>query len=238
MATGVILGVLALVGTGISYSAQTSAAATQREFATLNAAGQLQSTMLQGRQQQLTANLQAAQAETAQRSANNNAAALREQAEAEERIAQENIRKGRFEFQSMIAKHRAAGAASGVVDTTGSPLDLLVDAHENQAQLEAEQHYQANLQRSRMYRQAQIEEQQGKVSAINAGLHQIDGMAAMARARSDGTQIQLNKFSELASARGAQMAATGQLVSGIGSAAATGYSTYRNRTPGRYSTYG
>lgn len=232
MATTVaVLGlVLGAVGAGVSYSASMSAAKDQSTFASLNAMSGLQQTRLQGESAALQAQMRQANAEAQQRSANNNATSMREQADAENRIAQENIRKGRIQFQHLLGQQRANRASSGVVDTTGSPLDILVSASEDQAQLETEQRWGAENQRRKGWRQAQIEQNQGNAFGVNAGLYALEGMAARADAAARGTQVRLNEFSQLASARGAAMSATGGAISAAGGLANGYYDYTRYRT--------
>lgn len=221
------------VGTGISYFAQRDSAKTQSLFANLNASAGLQQTQAQGRAMALQAQLKAAQESVAQRTAQKNAASMREGADAQIRVDQENIRKNRMEFQAKVASVRAGRAGSGVVDTTGSPLDILVSASEDQALSEAEMGWMADNQRRKTYRQAQIEENQGKAHGINAGLAQVDGMAAVAAARMQGTQLELNRFGQIAGAQGMGYGAIGGLLSGLGSLGQgiSNWSSLRTRSP-------
>lgn len=223
---GLILGA---VGTGVSYAAQTSAAKNSALFASLNAEAGLQQTKAQGRAQALQAELKAASEGAAQRSASNNAESMRKQADAQIRVDQENIRKQRLGFQRQMASVRAARANSGVIDTSASPLDLLVNASEDETHLEQEMGWSADNNRRKGYRQAQIEENQGRAHGINAGLAQIDGMAAVEAARMQGTQIRLNKFGAIASSQGDQMAAFGSLLGSVGGlgTSASNYNYYR-----------
>lgn len=236
MTTAAVIAVVGLVasavGTGISYSAQSSAAKSQAQFATLNAAAGLQQAQAAGRQQAAQAQLQAAAADARKRSALNNAEAMRAKVDADSRVAQENIRRSRAEFAANLARQRATAAGSGVVDTTGSPLSLLVSASEDQALFESEQRWADENQRRAGRRQADAVELGGQVEGLNASLHEINGMAALADARLQGSQIRLNQFSSLASARGAQSAATAGLVSGFGSSALQASdAVWKYRTP-------
>lgn len=236
MATGTIIAVISLVvgavGAGVSYSAQQSAAKSQSLFATLNAQSGLQQTQAQGRAAALQANLAAAKADAAQKSANNNAQAIREQTEMESRVNQENIRKSREKFRHDLSANRAALGSSGIVDTTGSPLDLLVNAAEDQSLFESEQRWSDENNRRKGFRLALAEEYQGRAQGLNSALYQLDAAASLANSRMEQSQIRLNKFSQLASARGASLSATGGLISNIGGLAGNAYGMYQ-RTPTR-----
>ena len=219
------------VGGGLSYAAQMSGSRTASTFATLNAAAGLQQAQSQGRMAQLQAQMQAAKAMAEQKSAMNNAQAIREQTDMETKVAQENIRKSRDVFNETLANKRAQGAGSGVSDATGSPLQLLVTASEDQAMYEAEQRWADENNRRLGYRRAQVEEHQGALQGLNASLYQLDGMAALAESKMKASQVRLNEFGALGQASGMRNQALGGLIGSIGSIANMGVQMYQMRTP-------
>lgn len=229
---------VAAAGAGMSYSAQTSAARTQSTFALLNAQAQSQAARQQGRQQMLSAEIQAAAARAQQASQANNAAAMVEQVEANSRIASENIRRSREEFARTLGAMRAGASESGVLETTGSPLDFLVKASEDQQLYEAEQRWADEGARRQGFRAAAIERSGAAQSGLNAALYTIDGAAALAAGRLGASQARLNGYAGLAAADGMRTQAAAGLVSNIGSTSLSAYQMYQNRTPRSSGTYG
>jgi hypothetical protein len=84
---------LGAVGTGLSYFSQMNAAKSAETFSMLNAQAGVQAAQQQGAIASLQAQLQATQAETAERAANDTADAARAAAESDAAVAQENIRR-------------------------------------------------------------------------------------------------------------------------------------------------
>ena len=222
---------LGAVGTGVQYFGAQAAAKSQAQFGLMNAQAAAQSAQLQGRQQMLQAQLQQAAASSAAKSAAANAAAMRDQTEAESRIAQENLRRSRNEFAKTFAEMRAGAGSSGVLETTGSPLDFLVSAASDQQMFEAEQRWADENNRRKGYRAAEAEAMQGKQSTLNANLYALEGVAAQARARLGVTQAKLDGYAASAQARGSSLAAFGGLAGNLAGLAQTGVTLWNNRTP-------
>lgn len=221
------------VGAGMSYSAQVKAADSQSQFSYLNAQAGAQSARLQGRQQMLQASIQAAAAQAQARSASNNATAIQEQTEAESRIAQENIRRSRYEFSRTLGALRASAGDSGVLETTGSPLDFLVKASEDQQLLESEMRWQDEGNRRAGFRKAAIEKSGASQLGLNASLFTIQGQADMAASKVAASQARMNGLAGMAEAQGMRAGATAGLISGIGSTTSSAFNMYQNRTPRR-----
>jgi hypothetical protein len=221
------------VGAGMSYSASLDAAKTQSTFGLLNAQAGAQAARLQGRQAQLQSSIQAAGAKAQAATAANNAISIEKQTEAESRIAQENIRRSRQEFSNTFGKMRAGASASGVLETTGSPLDFLVKASEDQQLYEAEQRWQDENNRRGGFRKAQVERMSGTGMALNASLFDIQGQAELAAAKVRATQATMGGYAAQAEAAGTRSAATAGLVSNLGDTGMSAYNMYQNRTPRR-----
>lgn len=217
----------------MSYSASNAAAKSQSRFALLNAQAQNQTANLEGKQQAMSARLQSVGAKAQGASAENNAVAIQEQTEADSRMAQENIRRSREEFARTLGKMRAGVSDSGVLETTGSPLDFLVKASEDQQLYEAEQRWQDEGNRRAGFRQAAVAKAKGSQLGINASLFEIQGIADMAAAKVKSSQATMNGYAAQAQASGMRAAATAGLVNDAGGMGMSAYNMYQNRTPRR-----
>jgi len=230
-----IIGVMGLITTAVggvmSYQAQSAAAKTQSHFGLLNAQAGAQAARLQGRQAQLQSSIQAAAAKAQAATAANNAASIEQQTEAESRIAQENIRRSRDEFSRTLGAMRASASDSGVLETTGSPLDFLVKASEDQQLYESEQRWQDENNRRAGFRKAQVERLSGTGMALNASLFGIQGQAELAAAKVRASQATMGGYAAQAEAAGTRASATAGLVSNFGSTGMSAYNLYQNRTP-------
>lgn len=230
-ALGVISLVVGVAGGVMSYTAQSAAADTQSQFGLLNAQAQAQSARLQARQQQLSANIQAASSRAQAASAENNAQAILEQTETESRIAQENIRRDREEFRRSIGAMRAGASDSGVLETTGSPLDFLVAATEDEQAYESEARWQDEVNRRKGGRLAAVERAGGAAAGLNATLQTLEGASAMAAGRVGAAQAKLGGYAARATAAGMRASAAAGLVGDIGSSGVSAIQLYQNRTP-------
>ena len=219
------------VGAGMAYSAQKSAANTQSTFGLLNAQAGAQQARLQGRQQMLSAEIQAASARAQAASAANNAAGMKDQVEAESRIATENIRRSREEFARTLGAMRAQGSDSGLLETTGSPLDFLTKAAEDQQLYESEQRWSDENTRRSGFRAAAVEKARGSQLGLNAALYQLDGQASLAAGRLGVSQARMSGYAARAGATGMRREATAGLIGSATSMAGSAYQMYQNRTP-------
>jgi len=208
--------ILSAVGSGLSYSAQMSAARTHEQFSLLNAEAGVQQATQQANLAALQSQLQGAKSDAAARAAADNANAVREQTEVESRVAQENIRRGRDEFARKLAVANAQAAGSGVDVSTGSPLDLLIKASDDQDMLEAEQQWYVGIGRDRGMRQAAAVELGGRVEGLNAALYDIEGQAALAEGRMRASQARLGGLAGQATADGMRGQAIGGLFGSLG----------------------
>ncbi len=212
---GLIVGV---VGGGLSYSASVDAAKSQRTFELLNAQAASQQAQQQSAVQALQAQLQQTQAQTAQQAAYDNAAAMRDQADIEAKASLENVRRQRNEFRRGLSAAIAQQGASGATLMTGSPLDLLVAASEDELQSEYDQIYGISTALNRGYRSAAATALGGDVEGVNASLYQLDAMAALAEGRMGVAQAGLAGLAAQSRYQGAKNAALGGLIGNIGSA--------------------
>ena len=208
--------VLGAVGTGISFVSQMSAAKTQAQFSALNAQAGIQSATQQASVASLQSQIQANQAATAQKAAYENADALRAQAEQDAAIGQQNIRRNRDEFQRQLAQATAAQGGSGAVIAAGSPLDLLVNAADTEAQDEAWSGYGVNTARNAAYREAAGVQLGGRVQGMNSSLYQLESLSAIQEGRAAASQARITGLQGQAAAAGMRSQAFGGLLGGIG----------------------
>ena len=219
------------VGAGMNYSAQRRAAATQEQFGMLNAQAQEQAAMLQSQQTIASLRLNRAAAIAQKVSSERNAKGMRQQVEAESRVAQENIRRSRDAFSKDFGQMRAGLSESGVLASTGSPLDFLVSASEDQALIEAEMKWTDSINRNRGLRQADIEALQGRQAGLNASLFGIQMKAERSAAGLKVAQARLEGFGAQGQAAGMRAQANAGLVSSFGQMGMDAYTLYQNRTP-------
>ena len=216
------------IGTGVSYKASQNAAATNEQFALMNAQAASQGASQQGAMQAAQAQLEAIKQGKAQEAAYANAAGIRAQTERESGNAQENIRRSREDFARMLAQQRAATASRGIVDTTGSPLELLVKGAETQALAEEEMRYADEISRRQGFRSADLETIRGETSGIDVGMSLLSAAAARNNAAMGVSQAKLGLFGARAQSAGMRSEAMGSLISGIGGMARDAYSYRRS----------
>jgi hypothetical protein len=156
---------------------------------------------------------------------------MRQQVEAESRVAQENIRRSRDAFSKDFGQMRAGLSESGVLASTGSPLDFLVSASEDQALSEAEMKWTDSINRNRGLRQADIEALQGRQAGLNASLFGIQIKAERSAAKLKMAQARLEGFGAQGQAAGMRAQANAGLVSSIGGMGMDSYNLFQNRTP-------
>ena len=221
------------IGTGVSYKASQNAAATNEQFALMNAQAASQGASQQGAMQAAQAQLEAIKQGKAQEAAYANAAGIRAQTERESGNAQENIRRSREDFARMLAQQRAATASRGIVDTTGSPLELLVKGAETQALAEEEMRYADEISRRQGFRSADLETIRGETAGIDVGMSLLSAAAARNNAAMGVSQAKLGLFGARAQSAGMRSEAMGSLISGIGGMARDAYS-YRRTTSTPY----
>lgn len=248
--TAATLGIVSLVGAGVSAASQWSQAKAQERIAKFNFAVEQSNarlamlSQLGAIQQQRAAsavalrqaeiNFALAQSEAAARDAN--AARIRQAADARAAGSREEIRRKQIEFAKFKAMQRARIAGSGVVESTGSPLEMLAETA-GQMQLAVEEmHAQANIDRSTAYNEAEMESFGARLMragassqfAISQASEKLRGnafrmeeSAARSRASQAGAMAEINRMVAGSNASGQKMAAVGTLFTGIGNYAAT-----------------
>lgn len=154
-----------------------------------------------------------------------NAAAIEQTTEAQSRVARESIRRKGNEYRRFQGTQRATIAASGLVESTGTPLDILAETAA-QIQLEREGSlYTDELNRRTLFREADMERLGGKMALAGAtlerssalaeaGLNAAAGQAAYQRGL---REAEITRLSGAAEKQSYYSQAQGTLFSGIAS---------------------
>jgi hypothetical protein len=230
----VVAAVASIAGAGISAYGQYQSGKAQNAIAQFKAMQQEKQAQTQLLSMQTQAALQKQQAEanfklrSAEAQARlNNAQALEDQALSQDAINRANLRKRREDFARMQGEQRAAIAASGVAEATGTPLDLLAETAAKIQQDQEEQHYAGELQRRTLFSEAEQERLGGKLALAGATLDR-DSLVAEAALREAGGQAsflagkreaEIMRLTGSAAQKASTYQAAGTLLSGIGSAA-------------------
>lgn len=180
-------------------------------------------------QQQLAesqANAQFAMEQYEAQVANVNARAIDQERVAGEARSREEIRRTRQDSERQVAEQKAMFAASGVVGTTGTPLQVMADSV---LTLEAEaidQHYLANVDRAKLIYEADMERNRaGRIEgfaasqrAINLNAAKLDGFAAQIGARNRVSQADIDLRAAKYMRKQSNISAAAQLAGGVVSA--------------------
>jgi hypothetical protein len=154
-----------------------------------------------------------------------NATMIERNAEDRSRVAREEIRRKGGENQRMQGTQRALLAASGVVESTGTPLDILA---ETAAQIQREREdalYTDELGRRSLFREADMERLGGKMALAGATLNRDSALAEaglraasgqMAYAR-DVRESEITRLTGAAKKQNYDAEAQGTLFNGIAS---------------------
>lgn len=236
--TTAVLSTMALLataaGSAMAYSSQQSAAKSNEAMALANAQAQTRAARNSGQLQAAQAQLEAIKAGKEGESAAANAAAMRAQVEAESRNSQENIRREGQDWTKVMAQQRAAIAARGVVDTTGSPLELLVKGAGEQQLAMEEMRYADEIKRRQGFREADLEAVRGKVAGLDVGMSLLRQAAAQNNIAMGTSQARLDLLGARAQSAGMRNQATAGLISSAGSLAGSYYSYRQTSTPKTY----
>lgn len=156
-----------------------------------------------------------------------NAKLLTQQAESESRNVRESIRRKSEESGRFIGAQRAKIAASGIVESSGTPLDILAETA-GKIQLEREDTlYADSVNRAALFREAQLQRFGGELAIAGATMDrnsEISGIA-LSRAASDVEyrrgmrDAEITRLTGKADRTTANYKAAGTLLSGFSSAA-------------------
>lgn len=234
--------VAAGVGAGVSAYSQYQQGKTANAIAQynahqqeLNAKVQLMSMQAQAAAQKRQAEAQFAirQAEANARFAN--AQTIENTVPGQSASARESIRRKADEYARFQGTQRAMIAKSGIVESTGTPLDILADTAAN-IQLERnDQLYADELNRRSLFREADLERLGGKLALAGATFDRssqvagagLQAAAAQAEYRSRLRDAEITRLSGQAQKQAYTGQAFGTLFSGIGSEA-LGFASYKS----------
>lgn len=242
MAYGVEIAlVAAVIGAGISAYGQYQSSQTQSVIADFNAKQQeanartqmlsLQAqAALKEREAQTNFKLRAAESQARFANARN----MERQAKINDELARANLQKRRLDFARMQSTQRAAIAEAGVVESSGTPLDLLAETAALIQQDQEEKHYENELARRNLFTEAAFERLGGKFALAGATLDRRSSLAEsdLVRAGAAGAyssgirEAQISRLTGDSVARAGYYTAGATLLSGV-SGAAGGYTRYR-----------
>ncbi len=215
------------VSTGISVSASNNAAAAQERIGNLNAMINLQNARMKaesaGAQAAFQNALNAKQAEAGRKNAEN----LRKQAGVTAAQARENSRRQREDVLRFQSTQNARFAKAGVT-MVGTPMDVIADTAAKGKLMIAETAQQSEIQRRSLLNEAANAEAGAQMSlAVGGAQTAMDEAAARAGANADIMRAHLGQMEARSGAAAMRGQATASLVSGIGSAASSGYGYYK-----------
>jgi hypothetical protein len=177
--------VLTVIGAGVGAYSSYQSGKNQQIMADMNAAQQERNAKTQLIAMQTQANLakRDAEANFMLRSAEsqarmNNAKSIENGQLGQDRINRVNLRKRREEMSRFQGTQRANIAASGLVESTGTPLDVLAETAATIQQDQEEQFYGMELQRRTIFREAEMERLGGRLALAGATLDRNSGVAA------------------------------------------------------------
>ena len=226
--------IITAIGAGISGYSSYQSGKSQQYMAEMNANQQERNARVQLMGMQTQANLQKQQAEAEfymrsveSKARMNNATTIENQQLGQDRINRVNLRKRREEAAQFQSTQRANIAASGLVESTGTPLDVLAETAETIQRDQEEQQYGFELQRRTIFREAQLERLGGQMALAGATLDRNSGLAAASlNQAAAGAEYRGNlRAAEITRAGGAYarqagtLGAGATLLSGFGSAA-------------------
>lgn len=233
--------IIAVAGAGVSAYGQYQSGKTQEAISNFNASQQERQARISMLSMQTQAAQQRQQAEenfklrSAEAQARlNNAKAIEQQALTQDQINRENLAKRREDFARMQGTQRAAIAASGVSESSGTPLDLLAETAAKIQIDQEEQFYAGEVQRRTLFSEAATERLGGKLALAGATLNK-DSQVAEAGLRDSAAKAEflagirsaeITRLTGSAAARNSRYAAGATLLSGLSSAASSG-ATYK-----------
>lgn len=170
-----------------------------------------------------------------------NADQLEKQALNEDKISRRNIRDKRADFNALTGEQRASIADSGIVETSGTPLDILA---ETAGKIQGEQEsmlFENEQSRRTIFREADLERFGGQMGLAGASLDRSSSLAqaslmddearlrqfsAKAAYQSGRAEADIMRLTGRANRKASNISAGMTIFSGLGSMASTG-NTFR-----------
>jgi hypothetical protein len=156
-----------------------------------------------------------------------NASAMDQERIAGEARSREEIRRRRTEAEAVVAEQRALFAASGVVGTTGTPLQVMADSVLTMEAEVIDQQYLTNVERTKQIFEADVERNRagriegfaGAQKAINLTAAKVEGLAMRVGARNRQSQADIDRQAGRYLRKQSRITAMAQLASGAVNAA-------------------
>ncbi|CAB4163472.1 hypothetical protein UFOVP813_24 [uncultured Caudovirales phage] len=215
--------IVSAVGVGLAYTSSQAAAKQQQSAAMANYNAQTIAARQAGEAQSMQARISAQIASNEKATMDRNAITLEQQASVNTQVGNENARRTREDFARMVAAQRAAIGKSGVVDTSGSPMQLLAASAEGEQIAVSDARFQTEGQRRGLFREADNQRAQGVAAEMNVFDAQARGGAAKLSAQNQLGQAQLDLYSSTAAAKGMARQGFANAISGIGNIAQNAY---------------
>lgn len=226
--------VATVVGAGVSAYGQYQSGQTQGAIANFNAQQQQINAQMQAASMQAQASVQRSQAaanlslrQAAAQGQFNNAKAIDQQALQQDAVSRVNTIRQQAQYAQMQGQQRAMIASSGVVESSGTPLDLLADTASKIQQSQQDQQYEEAVQRNTLFSEAQQQRLGGKLALVGASIDDNSAVTAagLTDANSRATLLQgmdesqITKLTGAATAQAGMYQAGGTLFSGLSGAA-------------------
>lgn len=226
---------LSAFGIGMDAKNGMDAYKTQKKMAELNF--QMQSDAINQQRQastmQAAINSQLASSEKA--ALERNASVLEQQAGVVTSVGRENARRTREDFARMLATQRSSLAKSGLLDTTGSPLQMLAATAEQEQRAVDEQNYQTESQRRGLFREADNQRTEGDLASIGILDAQARGGAASLQAQNALTQSTMTLQKEMEAVQAMKRSTLQRVMDGF--SALTGRATTNAQNTGSWTGY-
>jgi hypothetical protein len=232
--TTLILAGAALAGAGVSAYGSYQQGKTSALMGQYNAHQQERNAQMQLMQMQAQSEAQkrAAEAQFALRNQEatarfNNAKTIENQVSGTSAAARESARRKTEQYQRFVSTQRANIAASGFVEASGTPLDILAETA-GKIQLEREDAlYADELARRSMFREADLERLGGQLALAGASLDRSSSIASSVLTAAAGKaqynqglrEAEITRLTGANNQYAANWGAVGTVLTGIGSAA-------------------
>lgn len=233
--------VVSIIGTAVSAYGQYQNGKAQQAVMNANAKEQqrqarnsLQTLQAQSAMQAAEADINFKMRQSEANARKQNADQIEAQAQQQDSVNRANMGKRRQEYATLQAEQRTNIAASGLVEASGTPLDLLAETASRIQQDQNEQHFSGEQQRRTLFREADMERLGGELALQGATLDRNTGLArsaltgfqAQAEYQSGMRQAEITRLTGRNAKRAGEYGAAATLISGLGSAASTGASYY------------
>jgi hypothetical protein len=230
--------IIMAVAAGVQAYSSYQQGKTTQAIHNINAGNQMRNAQIQAASMQAQANLQKQQAAAnfAMNSAEAqakfaNAEGMENKALSQDAIDRENARKRDAQFAEMTATQRANIAASGAIESSGTPLDLLSESAGAIQRDREEQQYANELRRRSLFHEAANERLGGHLALAGATLNRDSAVAeaGLRLASSKATYLagmreaQITRLTGRAAYQSGVLGAYGAAASGLSSVAGAGY---------------